>query len=1293
MKAWKKYFCYMILQVMLLPGSALSQNYPVQITAQLAPPFSGYIGDYASAGEEKLRLLCLFTDFTKPQYNIKLKIAIQGQGITIQSKPYFFDGPHTLEPGVPLQLSGSDLFNLLNTQNLDFSGISKTQYEQKKVLPEGFYSICITAYDFNNPTPIQVSNTACAQAWMVLSDPPFLNLPACASTVAVTSPQQQTFSFTQMNMGSPNSAANTEYVFELWEIRPQGAVANNVVQSTPPVYSHTTSLTLVNYGITEPPLLPGMQYAWRVKARDISGRDLFKNNGYSQVCTFTYGSAFDGLEINFNLHAQAVSQRQIKVWWDSIATFTSYKLEFRKAGSGGNWFPVSTANCRTRILDLEPHTTYEFRVQGLSAEYTTPFSAPVNATTLPVPDYQCGELPSFPVTNFAPLKQANTKMIWQVGQFEMHVTQLVNTLSPNGQYSGYGEIRMPFINDVYCSFDKITVSDEHIVVQGKVHAVTTGIENWVNTNSMGTVQDGTAEPEIHTNIPLTTGDIQVNTNNGTVVIGGATYTYTPAGTTIADSNGNLFIVTADGQVIHAGTQGSGHGPVPESKNFIVTGKGTVAFTGGSKQLYGIDKYKHAALEHYYLKVRNLSSGTHEPVDWKSVMAQKYDVIDLAFQLQGGLKPDSILFRTGTGAVYKPQGTGLSRQLYIVAGKHGDVQELFACYRYNKDSLVNIAKINIVSYRNELNKVTLVPLGSGVSIDKAQLQKQLNEIYRQSVATWEVDVAPAVAAGDTLWDKDGNGRINTGSNLFTRYSSELRAINKYIRSQSYYKAGEYYLVVTGKPTDSLQPGLMGEMPRGRNIGYLFTGAPTATLVAHELGHGAFVLEHSFEGNASMPKGNSGCLMDYNSGTDLYKGKYWDHVHEPVAVIGLLEDDDDGASAASNQEVLAWLNKIKLSFRDNSKLTVATKEMVQFSKGYVNGTHYDFIKVMLNAPAAPVVFSAPGKMKATVISAVTPAGYMPAACLDFNDGALQLITPADRLAILSDYLQGKSSGRNLLLFVNGYRSNIGLSENPKPADEVTFTDVNGYWAGMDAMFINRIGTRNVLYADGHHSVATSNHADQGLFLLNLKEWACASNLGLAGYAALCGQLNASINCAAYYHNSNKFKLHTTSNANGFKERRDNGRKAGLDLLSKINSGLISFDISKDSIDIVSHSMGYAYALGIIDALQGSGKKFKFGRFYSIAPENAKAGGADWKNFEEVWQYGSNEAKDQVWEQDGVAPQSPMPDITKLYPKTRTGRVNFPDDVNPKKFLECHYIDYYFWIFSRLGKDDKGYVSARH
>jgi hypothetical protein len=1284
-------------------GVGLAQTYPVHLTTQLVAPFSGYLPDYTNTGEEKLKILILFTDFSKPTYNIKLKISVQGQNINIQSKSFYFAGPFTVQPGVPLEISGSELYGLLNSQNLDFTGLTKTQYEQGKVLPEGFYTFCVTAYDYNNPIPIQVSNASCAQAWMVLSDPPFLNLPVCTSIITPTNPQQLTFAFTQMNMGSPNSAANTEYVFELWEIRPLGAIANNIVQTVPPIFSYTTNVTSINYGITEPPLLLGMQYAWRVTAVDITGRDLFKNQGRSQVCTFTYGNIFDGSNLNLNLHAQGVSQRQIKVWWDSLSVFTGYNLEFRKAGSGGNWYPVATSNSHVRILDLEPQTTYEFHVQGTSEEYTSSFSSNVNASTLPFPNYQCGEMPApFNSAQFTPLTIANTTMIWQVGQFEMKIIELQNPVSSIGMYSGLGKITMAYGIKVNCRFTNVMVNSDQVLVQGKVEALTQGIDAWLNHSGVGTIQDGTSDPEVQVNSPLSTDSFKVNTNDGTVSVGGNTYTYTPSGETFEDSNGNIFIVTADGQVIQAGTQGTGHGAVPEAKNIINTSKGKVVFKANATQLYGLDEYKHTELINYYLTVKNVTDNTHPQVNWKSVMAQKYDVMDLDYQLNSGLKADSILFITGTGTIYKPQGSGNNRKLYIIGGQHGDVQELFACYKVKKDSFINIAKINIVSYRNEQNKITLVPLGNNISIDKATLQKQLNDIYKQSVATWSVDVAPAITAGDTLWDKDGNGKLNVGSSLFTRYSSETRAINKYIRAQTYYNAGEYYMVVTNKPTDSLSAGLQGEMPRGAHIGYVFTATPSATLIAHEIAHGAFALEHSFDGNATLPKNSSACLMDYNNGTELYKGKYWDYVHNPTTVIGILEDDEDAAKYEIDMQVLNWLDKIRLGCKKNSTVTIpkgntnySAINLTTSKTTYLAGTAFYPIHVAIyTSPIGSLQVNCKNKITVGTITKMDNHGQptnQTAACLDIDGGLIKIEVPSNLLTNLKSYLEGIVKEKNLLLFVNGYRPtspdylifHLGI-ENPESNHTVTKVDFNDCWKNIDDQFMTRIGTKNVLYADGHHSISTANHETVPKFSLSLASSQLANKL----FSISTGGIQIP-NPA--YHNESLVYLNTEPNPRaGFIIRKTNGMRAGQDLLNKINDGTIQFDKSTDSVDIVAHSMGFAYAQGIIEVLKMA--NIKRGRYYILSPENGCSGNVNTGDFEEVWQYGSNLGEtnaDPLYLQDGVAPQCGVGGLPT------NNRVFIPKQVSfTKDFVNCHILDNYGWIFNikNVAGQNQGYVKPR-
>jgi hypothetical protein len=526
-----------------------AQIFPVQITTQLVPPFSGYIPDYAAPGNENMHVLMLFTDFSRPAYDVKLKIKLEGQGITIQSPAHYYSGPFTLEPGVPSLLTGSDLSGLLNANNLEFSGITRQQYDQRKVLPEGFYTITITAYDFLNPLPIVVSNEGITQAWMVLNDPPYLNLPQCEGTVSPFTPQQITFSWTAMNLAAPSSALGSEYTFELWEIFPANQSPGNIILSTAPVFSFTTSQTLLNYGIAEPPLVIGREYVWRVHAHDLENRELFRNNGYSQLCTFKYGTTFDllGNIAQLQLNAQALTSRQARCWWDSLSIYAQYRIQFRKVNTP-NWFPFNTTNASLRIPDLEPNTNYEAQVTGILA---TGEEGPVSNIavwhTPEKPVFNCGESSPPPAQqNFHPLQQASTGMIWQIGQFEMIVTGLHANANPAGWYSGLGKVVMPLGWTVACSFTSIQVGEDHIVYSGEVKAITDGIGVWLtqyNLNNMFNTVDYNYSGSVDS-IFFSNGMITIQGDSGVIVVSAYELPYT-----VQDGNGTTYTLMPDGTVV------------------------------------------------------------------------------------------------------------------------------------------------------------------------------------------------------------------------------------------------------------------------------------------------------------------------------------------------------------------------------------------------------------------------------------------------------------------------------------------------------------------------------------------------------------------------------------------------------------------------------------------------------------------------------------------------------------------------------------------------------------------------
>jgi len=541
---------FVIIFFFLFNLPSFPQSLPIQISTQLIPPYSGYLPDYADPFNEKLKFILQLNDFSVPDHTVKLKIKITGQNFIIQSKSFFNGGPVTLIPGIPYLLTGSELAPYLETQNLDFSGINPADYELRKVLPEGYYSICITAYDYYSTGETVLSNESCTSAWFMLSDPPFLNTPFCGSEISPITPQQIMFQWTPMNIFSPNSFANTEYDFELFEIRPDGNDPNIVVQTMAPVFTVTTTQPFFNYGMTETPLITGMQYVWRVRARDVSGRDLFKNNGYSQVCTFTYGnifSQFDPDAFTLNLFVQVSTHRQAKLWWNNISNFYEYKLQVRKSGTQ-NWFDHITSSSQYKVNQLEPNTTYEARVKGFGSDIESGWSNTAGFTTNAETVINCNDqnIPANPL-DAEPLTNAFPGNIFSVGQFEMTVTAITSLGQP-GYFSGYGKIKIFGIwFAVECQ--NIFVNDNLVVQGGRITVVTQDIDTWISDweNSQ---EENTNEFDFNVDIDSIindNGNIIIITENGDTISTGINPGNFPA--LITDQNGDHWVITENGIII------------------------------------------------------------------------------------------------------------------------------------------------------------------------------------------------------------------------------------------------------------------------------------------------------------------------------------------------------------------------------------------------------------------------------------------------------------------------------------------------------------------------------------------------------------------------------------------------------------------------------------------------------------------------------------------------------------------------------------------------------------------------
>ncbi|MBK6952873.1 MAG: fibronectin type III domain-containing protein [Crocinitomicaceae bacterium] len=821
-----------------------------------------------------MKIFLTLTDFTVPSYQVKLRFTLTGNGYSITTSSLLNLPTTTLSPGSPVEISGSDLAPYLSSQNLLFSGIDVADYEIRKVLPEGPCQICVEVIDFSNPNQAVLSNPACTQVWFSLNDPPLLNTPFCGTQITPTDPQQLIFSWTPLHMNSMHSSG-TQYVFELFEIRPDGADPNQVVNSSLPIFMQVTDQTFINYGITEPQLQTGMSYVWRVRAQDIQGRDFFRNNGYSSVCTFTYGNIAESLAdgITLTLNTAGTGTRKGDAWWNASSTFTSYKVEVRKTGNPDyEWFPYNATNGELKIYQLEPETQYECRVKGLiGTEYESEWSNISVFTTQPLTDYACGSTTTPPgEINFTPLTNAIAGLTFEIGQFELFVTDIepLDPILQPGHYRGTGKIAVGFaIINIRVSFDDILVDDNLMVRSGKVEAITEGMDAWLA---------GTTEPDYYVDGTIT--DFEwVDSTSLTVWVDGVPQTFNFADhdpLVIQDEDGMIYTFHSDGTYTVISIL------VYSTDVLAGTADYRIDFSPDPNQIYGFDKKEYAAWLSDYEVIRLLDS-TNYFVSYKSLAPDQTDYVIANIRSENPLSNVTFVAQTSTGttnlaseqindSTYRVTLAGMSSSFYVYAEDDGN----------------RIGKLWVKVLPAIEKEIVFVPVNGASLSQIAQVETELNAIYKQANVSFDVTTKSNYQS--STWDLNADGKLQTGDvDLMSHYSEEMRLLrDEYFASDTGYNKNAYYIFIIPQ---FLQADLGGYMVRGKGVGFLKNGETPRT-AAHELAHGIFALEHTFP---AIEEGSTENLLDYSNGTHLAQ-KQWYDIHNPLPAFSFLDDEESGES---------------------------------------------------------------------------------------------------------------------------------------------------------------------------------------------------------------------------------------------------------------------------------------------------------------------------------------------------------------------------------------------------------------
>lgn len=437
-KMLKKLHLFVFFACALIGFSSNAQTFPVTISTQILQPSPIYLSNYADATtiNSPIKVQLVLNDLTISNRQVRLKIYFQGNSISFASNDFVVGArPLYLEGGFPLQLTNVDLAPYFEYKNI--LGINPNQYAQP--LPEGVYNISVEVYDF--ATNKKLSKKTAVTTIIFQNEPPFLNLPLNGASIMQQNIQNIVFSWTPRSI----NVSNVEYEFSLVEIWDNYTPVQNAFAYSPPLYTTTTRNTTLQYGITQPQLIPGKKYAWRIKAKAILGAEeigVFKNNGYSEIFSFTY-EVFCTAPLS--IATSGVSQDQAKVTWSGSIDNYDYQVNYREKNST-EWYKLVTPRETINISNLKPNTTYEYTV-GSSCDVGKYTHSTIHEFTTLAQDEiafaGCGIKPDpKDLANKNPLPSLFPNDVVTAGDFPIVV---LHASGSNGSFTGDGYVTLPFL--------------------------------------------------------------------------------------------------------------------------------------------------------------------------------------------------------------------------------------------------------------------------------------------------------------------------------------------------------------------------------------------------------------------------------------------------------------------------------------------------------------------------------------------------------------------------------------------------------------------------------------------------------------------------------------------------------------------------------------------------------------------------------------------------------------------------------------------------------------------------------
>ena len=928
--------CKLILLSLILgfgiSERALAQYFPIHATVQWPAPQSPYLADYTTAGRDRLIVTLLNRDQQQPLLFAKLRLQLKSGAFTAKNREEVAYPMLELNTGVPFRLTSIDLSPYLQPQNLQSSGNLRNGQ-----LPTGYAEISVQVIDYYTGRPLSDWHTA--RAYLDVKKPPFLNLPEQDAQVALRDQLFIRFQWTPRHQG----LSGTEYEFVLKELPDNGVAPQSAFAYGQEIYRTHTRSTSLSYTHLDPLLFPNRRYAWQVRALAREGVNevgMFEHGGYSEISWFTLNDQCDAPR---GLKAQPRFAK-VDLSWSKVIGTTGYIVECRPKTKLNvyEWAQTEVAGEQLTLAQLKPGWTYEWRV-GTRCTGNRPVFSEVREFTLSKYNEtllaDCGKEPVRSDLAQEPHLGIRAGDVVTIGgDYPMTITEV--TPLGDGWYAGKGKTRLKTIIDapIALRFDRLRINIDKYQIDGTVEAsYDEGKGKIANTDY---IDDGgkdlrpatlrIREQKLGFSLPESprfflkpptnsseSGRFQLETQDA----GGNPQTIQlelPEGAdyksifpmTVTDAEGNSYRIqpeesglqddttTSQGQIALKAERVAQVGDFNVdalSKKYgqvrFERGQGKYAFDDGKEAWY----QKSVKLDRFY---KPFAKDYIAP--WKLIPEGETDVVTARYEGKKSIDVSKLVFTSDAKSPALPASydeTSRTWSIKLPSVASGAAYDVFAVYEGEV-----LGKLHVVSYAKQQHKVTLVPINNA-TFDKAQIERELNAVYTPVGIYFDVEVDERMR-GDYSWEvtSEQDKLLSLVGKSFWGYDKEVKESTEMLRLQQAYQAkagtleGAYLFVLDGaKGIEGQKGSLLGEMPRKSRFGYLFSkdGEELSKTIAHELGHGLFTLQHTFDSEYAGKKSQdtSSNLMDYAKGTSLAAFQ-WNVMANP-AIFTATDKAEEGA----------------------------------------------------------------------------------------------------------------------------------------------------------------------------------------------------------------------------------------------------------------------------------------------------------------------------------------------------------------------------------------------------------------